>query len=119
MNELEPSSSLEQYCSPYYDKKGLYNDGFPCPSDKYCCQNADGSKYCCVQPHRANENRPQQPNENKKFPFFYTPSTTKFSKSSLNEQPRLNQQNTATEPSTQFASASNQFSASLPLIFTK
>ena len=39
---------LERYCSSYYDRFGLYNDGFPCPSDKYCCQNMDGTKMCCV-----------------------------------------------------------------------
>ena len=39
--------TLERYCSSYYDKHGLYNDGFPCPADKYCCQNDDGTKKCC------------------------------------------------------------------------
>jgi hypothetical protein len=40
-------SSIESYCSSYYDKNGLYNDGFPCPIDKYCCQSSDGTKSCC------------------------------------------------------------------------
>jgi hypothetical protein len=39
--------SIERYCSSYYDKHGLYNDGFPCPNDKYCCQTSDGTKMCC------------------------------------------------------------------------
>ena len=43
----EPGSTQERYCISYYDKHGLYNDGFPCPEDKYCCQIADGSKLCC------------------------------------------------------------------------
>jgi len=47
-------NTLERYCSSYYDKQGLYNDGFPCPADKYCCQNADGMKMCCS----LNENKP-------------------------------------------------------------
>lgn len=39
----------ERYCSSYYDKHGLYNDGFPCPQDKYCCTNDDdGHKMCCL-----------------------------------------------------------------------
>jgi hypothetical protein len=41
----EEKGQLEQYCSPYYDKHGLYNDGFPCPSEKYCCQTNEGAKY--------------------------------------------------------------------------
>ena len=41
-------SDLERYCSSYYDKHGLYNDGFPCPEDTYCCQSsADQTKMCC------------------------------------------------------------------------
>ena len=44
MSEL---SSTESYCISYYDKNGLYNDGFPCPIDKYCCQSSDGTKLCC------------------------------------------------------------------------
>jgi hypothetical protein len=43
----DSSSNQERYCSSYYDKHGLYNDGFPCPDDKYCCQTPDGSKACC------------------------------------------------------------------------
>ena len=39
---------MERYCSSYYDKHGLYNDGFPCPADKYCCQGDDGAKMCCA-----------------------------------------------------------------------
>lgn len=40
-------TNLERYCSSYYDRHGLYNDGFPCPADKYCCQLDDGTKMCC------------------------------------------------------------------------
>lgn len=43
----DPGANQERYCSSYYDKHGLYNDGFPCPADKYCCQTADGTKMCC------------------------------------------------------------------------
>ncbi|CAF0766270.1 unnamed protein product [Brachionus calyciflorus] len=39
--------NLERYCSSYYDRHGLYNDGFPCPTDKYCCQTPEGAKMCC------------------------------------------------------------------------
>ena len=42
------SDPMERYCSSYYDKHGLYNDGFPCPADKYCCQTDDGTKMCCA-----------------------------------------------------------------------
>ena len=45
---MSDPGSLERYCSSYYDRHGLYNDGFPCPTDKYCCENADGNKKCCV-----------------------------------------------------------------------
>jgi hypothetical protein len=44
---MSDSGSIERYCSSYYDKHGLYNDGFPCPNDKYCCQTSDGAKMCC------------------------------------------------------------------------
>jgi hypothetical protein len=44
---MSDMSSIERYCSSYYDKHGLYNDGFPCPNDKYCCQTSDGAKMCC------------------------------------------------------------------------
>ncbi|RNA43021.1 hypothetical protein BpHYR1_008534 [Brachionus plicatilis] len=44
---MEDPGNYERYCSSYYDKHGLYNDGFPCPADKYCCQSADGIKMCC------------------------------------------------------------------------
>ncbi len=44
MNEPD---TIEQYCSAYLDKYGSYNDGFPCPTDTYCCQNKDGLKHCC------------------------------------------------------------------------
>ena len=44
---MNDPDALEQYCSAYYDKHGSYNDGFPCPSDKFCCQNKEGLKYCC------------------------------------------------------------------------
>lgn len=54
----------ERYCSSYYDRHGLYNDGFPCPEGKYCCQNEqDGTKSCCdivkqtVKTHRPSGNR--------------------------------------------------------------
>jgi hypothetical protein len=41
-------SEQEQYCSSYYDKFGLYNDGFPCPDGTHCCKpNDDGIKICC------------------------------------------------------------------------
>ena len=43
----DPGTSQERYCSSYYDKHGLYNDGFPCPNDKYCCQTSEGTKMCC------------------------------------------------------------------------
>jgi hypothetical protein len=39
---------MERYCSSYFDKDGLYNDGFPCPVDKYCCQTPQGVKMCCL-----------------------------------------------------------------------
>ena len=42
------SDPMERYCSSYYDTHGLYNDGFPCPADKYCCQTDDGTKMCCA-----------------------------------------------------------------------
>ncbi len=45
---MSDPGSLERYCSSYYDRHGLYNDGFPCPADKYCCENEDGNKKCCV-----------------------------------------------------------------------
>ena len=38
---------MERYCSSFYDRNGLYNDGFPCPENKYCCQNQEGNKICC------------------------------------------------------------------------
>jgi hypothetical protein len=44
---MSDPANLERYCSSYYDRHGLYNDGFPCPTDKYCCQSADGAKMCC------------------------------------------------------------------------
>ena len=45
---MSDPDGMERYCSSYYDKHGLYNDGFPCPGNKYCCQAPDGgSKMCC------------------------------------------------------------------------
>lgn len=45
---MSDPDGMERYCSSYYDKHGLYNDGFPCPINKYCCQTPDGgSKMCC------------------------------------------------------------------------
>jgi hypothetical protein len=44
---MNDAAAMERYCSSYYDRFGLYNDGFPCPDDKYCCENADGYKKCC------------------------------------------------------------------------
>ena len=47
---MSDPDTMERYCSSYYDKHGLYNDGFPCPANKYCCQSPDGggSKMCCA-----------------------------------------------------------------------
>jgi hypothetical protein len=53
---------VERYCSSYYDKHGLYNDGFPCPDDKYCCQAQDGSKSCCDLNSLKKEQQKQQLN---------------------------------------------------------
>jgi hypothetical protein len=39
---------MEHYCSSYYDRNGLYNDGFPCPGHTYCCDKEDGQKMCCA-----------------------------------------------------------------------
>lgn len=44
---MEDPGNYEGYCSSYYDKHGLYNDGFPCPTGKYCCRSTDGIKMCC------------------------------------------------------------------------
>lgn len=54
---MNDPSTMERYCSSYYDKHGLYNDGFPCPADKYCCQKEDGMKMCCSIEQQ------QQPND--------------------------------------------------------
>ena len=40
---------MERYCSSYYDRHGLYNDGFPCPGKTYCCEKDDGHKMCCPE----------------------------------------------------------------------
>lgn len=56
----DPGANQEKYCSSYYDKHGLYNDGFPCPVDKYCCQSADGNKMCCPILKSFNEKQQQQ-----------------------------------------------------------
>ena len=53
---MEDPGNYERYCSSYYDKHGLYNDGFPCPADKYCCQSSDGIKMCCSLKQNANLN---------------------------------------------------------------
>jgi hypothetical protein len=56
---MSDPDGMERYCSSYYDKHGLYNDGFPCPANKYCCQAHDGgSKMCCsVQENVAETNK--------------------------------------------------------------
>lgn len=46
---------MERYCSSFYDRNGLYNDGFPCPKNKYCCQNQEGNKICCSESIHSNE----------------------------------------------------------------
>jgi hypothetical protein len=83
----EESSQFEQYCSAYYDKHGLYNDGFPCPSDKYCCQNNEGMKYCCLknsQPVKSLVGNPQTA-----FNLYTTLSNSiKYNK--LNDDPSQN-----------------------------
>ncbi len=40
---------MERYCSSYVDRNGLYNDGFPCPGQTYCCEKDDGMKMCCQE----------------------------------------------------------------------
>jgi hypothetical protein len=40
---------MERYCSSYLDRNGLYNDGFPCPGQTYCCEKEDGTKMCCQE----------------------------------------------------------------------
>lgn len=47
---MSDPDTMERYCSSYYDKHGLYNDGFPCPANNYCCLSKDGSgsKMCCA-----------------------------------------------------------------------
>ena len=92
----DQSDTIEQYCSPYYDKYGSYNDGFPCPSDKYCCQNKDGLKYCCS----LNNIKNQQ---------FSSPSSTIITK--LNNQQKF----LKTTPSQQQSS----IIGSLPMLITK
>ena len=55
---MSDPDTMERYCSSYYDKHGLYNDGFPCPANKYCCQSTDGgSKMCCSMPAVENSSK--------------------------------------------------------------
>ena len=62
----DSGSTQERYCSSYYDKHGLYNDGFPCPEDKYCCQTSDGSKMCCDINSVNNNNKNEEIENSKK-----------------------------------------------------
>ena len=104
---------LERYCSSYYDRHGLYNDGFPCPSDKYCCQNEDGTKACCPIT--------KQPNDslfNKKYASSSLPSQTVSSQSNFKSTlfNKLSPLDSSSTPS------SNSFASSVsswPFLVTK
>ena len=96
----DPGGSMEKYCSAFYDKHGLYNDGFPCPSDKYCCQSSDGNKMCC--PINADNN-----NFYIKAPpttSSYSPSTKQFA---LNSHPNLKIASPNSEPAAVSANRSS------------
>lgn len=64
---MSDPGSLERYCSSYYDKHGLYNDGFPCPMDKYCCQTSDGTKMCCSLSDMSNSKQTKPPQTTHSF----------------------------------------------------
>ena len=44
----------KHYCPGFYDKHGIWNNGFYCPmwgtaDTKYCC-GVETSRYCCQRP---------------------------------------------------------------------
>lgn len=57
------ASAMERYCSSYYDRHGLYNDGFPCPGQTYCCEKDDGHKMCCSEDSLVLDTPPHQQDE--------------------------------------------------------
>ena len=109
----------EQYCSAYYDKHGSYNDGFPCPNDKYCCQNKDGGlKFCCSLTS-INKNRQQ-------LLSSLAPSSTTVSKINnefilSGSQPKLNSHKSFGDgdSSTLNLNSQSASAASLPILLTK
>lgn len=107
---MSDPASLERYCSSYYDRHGLYNDGFPCPTDKYCCQNTDGTKMCCslnTLDRKLNNKHSNTLPSQTVSPLH----STLFNK--LNKSPLDSSFKTTT------ATQSNTFSSSWPFLVTK
>ena len=79
----------DQYCSSYYDNKGRYNDGFPCPSNQVCCHRTDGNRQCCLASKiqsNINTINQQFQNQNKKLSYVLSTSSSKIVSKSPIEQ---------------------------------
>jgi len=122
--------TLERYCSSYYDKQGLYNDGFPCPADKYCCQNADGMKMCCsLNENKSSTRAAVELLRTTSSNILSTISNNQHVKSfidmNINNKNNINKANLFNKPSSSISISDTQISStlyassSLPLFLSK